>query len=1015
VAVIPKKVYIRHFGTIRETELVLPKPGLCLVVGHNMTSSGVESIGCHAKGQKVLMFDGTLKQVEDIVVGDFLMGPDSTRRTVLNLIRGHGDMFTITPLRGKPFVVNRDHILAMKISPNRVYKATPEHGLICHKTSRPTGGEVHLSVGEILNRKGKTLTRGILKLFKTGVEFKKNSNVLEIPPRILGMWLGDGDSTRPDLATADKELSDLWRMWASTLGLKFREIPSPSKAVNCRISYGHTWKRGMNTGLVLIRKLGLWKNKHIPHKYKVASRTDRLELLAGLIDTDGSHGKGSLYYVSVNKRLAEDVEFLSNSLGFNATIKPRRVRCQNGGFSDCFLVKIIGDCSAVPCALSRKQALIRSKTRSHPTGARKFKDPLVSGFSITSAAASDYYGFSLDKDQLYLLDDFTVTHNSGKTLLGEAISRTLLGVRGRFEGAGLGAYSSDLCGNKNTLIQLECDLNGQSLTIWSGYKCAELSKSGEGLRFKLGDSDPVERGTIQETREELNRLLGITQPLSEFAIHLDGERLKFNHLSERQLVELFLSALSTPNWEGAQKRVSAELSRSSEEQAGLQSRKELYESSLAQYDDDMKELELKAVEIEDSINLQKKEQEDKISKVEESKKKKESKLSKLKNRRAEIKVELKKIEDANAVTYADLELKFKRAKSAVVEASSVVETATGSVSAEESRVDTASDELLKLKEPDTCPTCGKPWDKKHSVALLESKKKALSDAKATLLEKEKELAKARSKRSDARNSQDEIQAQMKELNLGTATQALSKEYEGIESDEQDLDDQIKDDDRDIADLKKPISDSKLVAVRTRIQTAKQSKKTMQSDLSETNRKLVEVGAFIQLLSYLYKAFGPTGVPNMVLQDCLEYLNRAAGHLSSVLTGDLVEISFSSTKVLATSAEKPCLVINAKNRAGSKKFIGSSKGEAGISNLIISETLYNLGRLWQKVAYRWLDEAVNSQDKTVRGTAYSYYRNQAKQRQQIIFVVDHSPDVEAHADSIILAEKCGSGFTTYRAL
>ena len=44
--------------------------------------------GCHRKGQRVVMYDGTLKAVEDVKIGDRLMGPDSRPRTVLSLARG---------------------------------------------------------------------------------------------------------------------------------------------------------------------------------------------------------------------------------------------------------------------------------------------------------------------------------------------------------------------------------------------------------------------------------------------------------------------------------------------------------------------------------------------------------------------------------------------------------------------------------------------------------------------------------------------------------------------------------------------------------------------------------------------------------------------------------------------------------------------------------------------------------------------------------------------------------------
>lgn len=81
--------------------------------------------GCHAKGTKILMYNGDLKKVEDIVVGDEVMGPDSRPRRVLELIRGQDQMYKITPNRGEPFVVNGHHILSLQRSSKRDC-ATPE-------------------------------------------------------------------------------------------------------------------------------------------------------------------------------------------------------------------------------------------------------------------------------------------------------------------------------------------------------------------------------------------------------------------------------------------------------------------------------------------------------------------------------------------------------------------------------------------------------------------------------------------------------------------------------------------------------------------------------------------------------------------------------------------------------------------------------------------------------------------------------------------------------------------------
>ena len=69
--------------------------------------------GCHAKGTPILMYDGTTKNVEDIGLGDLLMGDDGTPRKVLRHHRGKDTMFRIIPKKGESFIVNGGHILSL--------------------------------------------------------------------------------------------------------------------------------------------------------------------------------------------------------------------------------------------------------------------------------------------------------------------------------------------------------------------------------------------------------------------------------------------------------------------------------------------------------------------------------------------------------------------------------------------------------------------------------------------------------------------------------------------------------------------------------------------------------------------------------------------------------------------------------------------------------------------------------------------------------------------------------------
>ena len=71
---------------------------------------------CLAPGTKVLMYDGTKKNVEDIKVGERVMGDDSKERNILSVISGEEEMFEINPVKGEPFVVNKSHILTLWVS-----------------------------------------------------------------------------------------------------------------------------------------------------------------------------------------------------------------------------------------------------------------------------------------------------------------------------------------------------------------------------------------------------------------------------------------------------------------------------------------------------------------------------------------------------------------------------------------------------------------------------------------------------------------------------------------------------------------------------------------------------------------------------------------------------------------------------------------------------------------------------------------------------------------------------------
>jgi orc1/cdc6 family replication initiation protein len=370
-------------------------------------------VGCHRKGQLVLMFDGSFKRVEDVVQGDSLMGPDSAPRKVLETVHGFGKMVEVQPTKGKSFVVSEDHILTV------IQTRLKKHP---RKPSEDTEGIIKdVRVSELLRSSGWLVgSKGLYKLIRTGVDFPQMP-VGPIDPYFLGVYLGDGGSTHGNIniTTADAEIATVVNSQSGKYLLKIRQYQAGQAQVY-HLTPGRTGGQALQNGLAKeLIALGLYKktseSKFIPLQYKLGSRGIRLEVLAGLLDTDGSLHAGYYDFITKSKQLAEDVAFVSRSLGFYALTRERFCHDQFGHEGLYYRVGISGDLSKIPTRISRKQAPAR----------RQKKSVLRTGFTLKPLGEEEYFGFRVDSDQRYLLDDFTVTHNSGKTMLAKKLGAVL--------------------------------------------------------------------------------------------------------------------------------------------------------------------------------------------------------------------------------------------------------------------------------------------------------------------------------------------------------------------------------------------------------------------------------------------------------------------------------------------------------------------------------------------------------------------------------------------------------------
>jgi replicative DNA helicase len=213
---------------------------------------------------------------------------------------------------------------------------------------------------------------------------------LPLAPYVLGVWLGDGDSASAAFTSADPEIAEhieaagLVARQVSKIKYRIRLPQSPVPKRDCVVcgtsftpqtSQVRTCGRSCggkarfvskpmpppscpdcgnpSSGLrrcadchlhhgtvtAILRTLGVLGNKQIPAAYLRASRSQRLELLAGLLDTDGYVAKSGVVQFSVtNRQLAEGVRELIHSLGFRSSMTTKRVPGRSAATSTAYTI-----------------------------------------------------------------------------------------------------------------------------------------------------------------------------------------------------------------------------------------------------------------------------------------------------------------------------------------------------------------------------------------------------------------------------------------------------------------------------------------------------------------------------------------------------------------------------------------------------------------------------------------------------------------------------------------------------
>lgn len=358
------------------------------------------------------MIDGSFKKLAHIEDGDLLVGSDGKATKVL---KAHEIKF--------PEVAYDMHF-----DNGSIVKSGGEHlwTVKVHGTKHSLREWTTMNADEVYKymQKGKRVTIPAMKKMHAGVPTGNN-----IDPYVLGYWLGDGMSHSARITTEDSEVLSYFR----EAGYECVEVKDSSKCGNAKMydvyKIGYKPQRCAETGQFTstgslhseLNELGVMVRyggeKHIPEEYFTATYEEKMELIRGLMDSDGyAHSGAFVQFCQSEGRLKDDVIKLIKSLGLKPSIIKRCKEDRNKQKiklherTGCKLILATKDSYEIgftpwsnPFKLSRK--------------AQKWKLPRKQTVTLKSMVITDKVlmrCLTVDSvDKLFAVTDkFTLTHNT---------------------------------------------------------------------------------------------------------------------------------------------------------------------------------------------------------------------------------------------------------------------------------------------------------------------------------------------------------------------------------------------------------------------------------------------------------------------------------------------------------------------------------------------------------------------------------------------------------------------------
>jgi len=316
---------------------------VCVVV-----AGSVDSGKCFAERTKIMLSTGKITNVEDIKVGDLLMGDNSKPRKVLETHTGKGMLYEIIPNNRERYFVNGEHILSLKYSSvgdkkQYLKKFFDKHGISINDNV------VNISVKQFISLDKKYQL--MLKWYRKLIEFEPKK--VNINPYYYGIWLGN-------ILNNNNNNNNIFRQSIE--------------------NYVSNYKNGYTS---------------ILDEFKYNSKNIRLQVLSGIIDSNEyNQNMDNKYCIQITEskcnNLITDIIYLSMSLGYE---------CDNITTHKEHYLHIYGK-EDIPSLFVKNIKPFYSH------------DNLETNISIVEYKIDKYYGFETDGNHRFLLGDFSVAHNS---------------------------------------------------------------------------------------------------------------------------------------------------------------------------------------------------------------------------------------------------------------------------------------------------------------------------------------------------------------------------------------------------------------------------------------------------------------------------------------------------------------------------------------------------------------------------------------------------------------------------